>query len=143
MSNLPLVLLAAPVITLMIKSGIDVIRQPDWPNLNEGQPPVSSKGATPGPGADASSVPADYRTRVLVISMAVSQVLLAVLALASYHVQVITRLASGYPVWCWWVASYLLSRDRARKVLGERVVVFGVLYALIQAALFACFLPPA
>ncbi|KAM0331354.1 hypothetical protein ACHAQA_003026 [Verticillium albo-atrum] len=79
LSNLPLFLLAVPMLSIMIKSGLDLLQSPG--------------------GVGGSVRQLDLRTGVLVRSMAASQVLLAVLALSNYHVQVITRLASAYPVW--------------------------------------------
>lgn len=79
--------------------------------------------------------------------LAVPQCLLGILALTTYHVQIITRLSSGYPLWYWWLASNIV--DERPLKLGERsipmkvVVRWMVLYALIQAGFFAAFLPPA
>lgn len=61
------------------------------------------------------------------------------MATLNHHVQIITRISSGYPVWYWWVADRVVRRD----VWGKRVVVFTVMYAGIQGALFTSFLPPA
>lgn len=77
----------------------------------------------------------------LVRCMAVAQVLLTVLAFTSYHVQIITRISSGYPVWYWWLAANLM--DRKSKDPGNGIVMFMVMYASVQGALFASFLPPA
>jgi len=87
----------------------------------------------------------DGTRSALVISMAAAQVLLAVLAITTYHVQIITRIASGYAVWYWWTASCLLDNgaDGKRQGLGGRIVTFFVMYAAIQGVLFASFLPPA
>lgn len=134
---MPLFLLAVPVLALMVTSGMDVLRNPWWP---EAEPRRATGDSKEKPETRPSP---DRRTRTLIDSMAASQVLIAVLALSSYHVQIITRVASGYPVWCWWLAGCLRSGDRGTRKLGGRIVVFGVVYALVQAALFACFLPPA
>jgi phosphatidylinositol glycan class V len=64
-----------------------------------------------------------------------------VLAITSYHVQIINRLSSGYIAWYWWIASAILSEEK--KGLGLGVVGFFVMYAGIQGGLFASFLPPA
>ncbi len=74
-------------------------------------------------------------------STALSQLTLAVLATTSYHVQIITRISSGYPLWYFWLAAMLGSPKNAG--LGSKIVVFMVMYATIQGALFASFLPPA
>lgn len=73
--------------------------------------------------------------------MVFAQVLLVILAFTSYHVQIITRLSSGYPVWYWWVAACLKSPKT--RGMGSGLVVFVTMYASIQAVLFASFLPPA
>lgn len=81
----------------------------------------------------------EYRT--FVRTLAAGQTLLAVLAITHYHVQVITRLSSGYPVWYWWVAGCL--GDKKRQGWGAGIAMFMVIYAGIQGGLFASFLPPA
>jgi GPI mannosyltransferase 2 len=73
-------------------------------------------------------------------AMSAAQILLAVLAFTSYHVQIITRISSAYPVWYWWVARCL---GGERSALGKGIVKFMVMYALIQGVLYASFLPPA
>lgn len=83
----------------------------------------------------------DARLRLVVRSMAFVQALLAGLALINHHVQIITRLSSGYPAWYWWVAACL--RSPKTRQMGNGMVVFMVMYASIQAVLFASFLPPA
>lgn len=78
---------------------------------------------------------------LLVRSLAASQTLIAILAITNYHVQIINRLSSGYPVWYWWVARCLVgNKDQS---LGLVVAVFITMYAGIQGGLFASFLPPA
>ena len=102
------------------------------------------------------------RASRLLLSMALAQALLALLTLTTYHVQVVTRLSSAYPVWYMWLAAALCSEresedkdsaedERNRALvpgpLGRKyawgIVKYMVLYASIQGALFACFLPPA
>jgi phosphatidylinositol glycan class V len=73
--------------------------------------------------------------------MAAAQVLIAVMTLMSYHVQIINRLSSGYPVWYWWLAGELIHPSKSS--FGSKFVAFMVVYASIQAVLFASFLPPA
>jgi len=68
--------------------------------------------------------------------------------LTSYHVQIITRLSSGYPVWYWWLACLTLEDEKihlfGRTWHSSRIVSSWMIgYALIQAGLFASFLPPA
>lgn len=80
--------------------------------------------------------------------LAVPQALLAVMALLSYHVQIITRLSSAYPLWYIWL--YSSTKVAERKEGNDRyftknqsIVRWMVIYAMVQAALFASFLPPA
>ncbi|KAK6222414.1 mannosyltransferase [Colletotrichum tabaci] len=131
-SNVPLFILAAPVLGLLIVSGWDVMSRPS----GLARSPTAERQATP---------PRNGATSPLVFSMATIQVLLAVLAITTYHVQIITRIASGYAVWYWWVAGCLLDdgADGKRRDLGNKIVTFSVMYAAIQGVLFASFLPPA
>ncbi|KAM3546459.1 hypothetical protein ARSEF1564_000734 [Beauveria bassiana] len=118
-NQIPLFLLAAPVLTLLIASGYEVLRRP----------------------AAAGFAPSSLDHRVLVQALAASQAIVALLALTSYHVQVISRLASGYAVWYWWIAACLM--DKSRRGVGRAAVIFMVMYGGIQAVLFSTFLPPA
>jgi GPI mannosyltransferase 2 len=72
--------------------------------------------------------------------LAVTQLSVAILTITNFHVQMVTRMASGYLVWYWWIARHLLDNKTA---IGSVVPVFMVMYASIQAALYASFLPPA
>jgi hypothetical protein len=79
--------------------------------------------------------------------LALPQIALAIAALTSYHVQIITRISSGYPVWYWWVASMMLG-ERAlpangSQKMGKLIIIWMVMYALVQGGLYASFLPPA
>jgi GPI mannosyltransferase 2 len=80
--------------------------------------------------------------------LAVPQVLLASMALLSYHVQIITRLSSAYPLWYIWLFSSMKGSGRKGAAEMDRIhpktlVKWMVMYAMVQAALFASFLPPA
>lgn len=85
----------------------------------------------------------------LLRSFAASQFLLALLAFTSYHVQIITRLSSAYPVWYWWLASKIVGRSSANgsseksRQWSVGLVRWMVVYAVVQGGLFASFLPPA
>ncbi|KAF4336425.1 GPI mannosyltransferase 2 [Fusarium beomiforme] len=121
-NQIPLFLLAAPMLTILIKSGTEVMREPSR-------------------GLRAMTAGTDEQCRLLVRTLAAVQILLAVLAITNYHVQIISRISSAYPVWYWWVASCLM--DKQRQKLGYSVVMFIAMYAMIQGGLFASFLPPA
>ncbi|RDA87818.1 hypothetical protein CP532_2992 [Ophiocordyceps camponoti-leonardi (nom. inval.)] len=122
LNQLPLFLLATPMLTILITSGLAVLRNP----LSV----LKSLKCRPQE---------DYRT--LVRALAAVQVLVAALAITNYHVQVISRLSSGFPVWYWWVADCIM--DRRKQTRGRAMVVFMIMYAGVQGGLFACFLPPA
>ena len=74
----------------------------------------------------------------LPLRLALPQLVLAILAITNYHVQIITRLSSGYPWVYIWLAGKICS-----SAGGAWEIKFFVLYGLIQAGLFASFLPPA
>ncbi|KAL2020396.1 hypothetical protein VTK56DRAFT_8439 [Thermocarpiscus australiensis] len=119
-SNLPLFLLATPMLTVLAMSGVELL-------MPDERLPYADK---PAQSARSSS---------LVRSAAAAQLLLAVLAVTTYHVQIVTRISSGYPVWYWWLARSLIRGDK----WATRIIMFMVIYASIQGALFASFLPPA
>ncbi|CAJ2505678.1 Uu.00g130720.m01.CDS01 [Anthostomella pinea] len=121
--NIPLFILAAPMLYLLGKSGLDILSKPDRLSTAVTNPRVLSN------------------TIALLRSMASAQLILTVLAITTYHIQIITRISSGYPILYWWIANCLTDSKIAR--FGGNVVVFMVMYAGIQGALFASFLPPA
>jgi phosphatidylinositol glycan class V len=81
--------------------------------------------------------------------LAIIQALLAVLAFTSYHVQIINRLSSGYPLWYWHLAAELISDLENSQSTNKGISISAVaiqammIYGLIQAVLFGSFLPPA
>ncbi|KAK0709649.1 GPI mannosyltransferase 2, partial [Lasiosphaeria miniovina] len=113
--NVPLFLLAAPMIVVLTRSGLDHEKTP------------------------ADALLHSARLTTLVRSAAAAQLVLAVLAVLMYHVQIITRISSSYPLWYWWLAGALMRGDKA----GSQTVMFMVTYAAVQGALFTSFLPPA
>lgn len=137
-SNLPLFILATPMLFILFRSGISALQ-----------------------GCSSSEISGDKRNREnievsspLRINQAIArrfatpQIVLAALTLTSYHVQIITRLSSGYPVWYWWLASLILE-DRKTSLMGRKwstafvISRWMVIYAIVQGGLFASFLPPA
>ncbi|KAL0640855.1 ER membrane glycoprotein subunit of the GPI transamidase complex-like protein [Maublancomyces gigas] len=123
--NIPLFLLAAPILVVMIVSGL-------W-----------GAGVGSTVGIQAASFERD-----IIRKLAFPQIVLALLAITSYHVQIITRLSSGYMVWYWWVACQMPAGGRVeeRKEGADwpkRVVRYMVVYGVVQGVLFAGFLPPA
>jgi phosphatidylinositol glycan class V len=139
LANLPLFLMAAPMLWLMLTSSVTVLRTFLQPQLR-GRP-VSRSSATDvtwtlSPGVHHAP------------ELALPQLVLAVAAATSFHVQIVNRIASGYPTWYSMVATWLVydqvefgnSRDQQRS---QWVVRGMVVYALAQGMLFANFLPPA
>ncbi|KAK4166648.1 GPI mannosyltransferase 2 [Cladorrhinum sp. PSN259] len=118
--NIPLFLLAAPMLAILVKSGVDQLTLAREPQQQQ----ETSESA---------------QLFALLQSTAAIQVILAVLAMTMYHVQIITRISSGYPLWYWWLAGRL---SRGEKT-ASHIVKFMVVYASIQGVLFASFLPPA
>lgn len=82
----------------------------------------------------------------MLFRLAVPQGLLAIMAIMSYHVQIVNRISSGYPVWYWYLVSIGMeclqdSRKNHRSLaLAAQAMVA---YALIQGVLYGSFLPPA
>ena len=132
-------------------------------------------GQTPGVDAAASikvsagTQPRRDRDRdmyfaVCVRRLALPQIFLAVLALTNFHVQIINRISSGYPVWYLVIALAIMKShgDRGHQtkrsqkstldlitaVLNRRktcqwIVRSMIMYAIIQGGLYASFMPPA
>jgi hypothetical protein len=137
--NIPLFVIAAPMLWLLLVSSGTVLCSPLKPLLH-GRP-VPQHGATSDPtetSATAHCVP----------ELALPQFVLAVAAFVSFHVQIVNRLASGYPTWYLMVATWLVddsaTSDYSRPQRQSRWIVRGMVsYALAQGMLFANFLPPA
>jgi phosphatidylinositol glycan class V len=131
-SNLPLFLLATPMLIVLCRSSLWALKIPFL-----GQQRQSANQS-------AWSKPTDS----LFIQLAVPQALLAIMAFTSYHVQIINRISSGYPVWYWYLASQVRDHFAGTKSaehgrIWTVAVQSMVLYGLIQAVLFGSFLPPA
>jgi GPI mannosyltransferase 2 len=87
--------------------------------------------------------------------LALLQLAIAVLAFTSFHVQIVNRISSGYPLWYIWLASRIVqvsssmkegARDEAqsRQYWQDQIMLRSmIVYAAIHAGLFASFLPPA
>ena len=82
----------------------------------------------------------------MLFRLAVTQGLLALMALTSYHVQIINRISSGYPLWYWFLVSSAMDslqdpreKSRTLSIAAQSMMA----YALIQGVLYGSFLPPA
>lgn len=92
---------------------------------------------------DATDEVANKQRDALLFRLALPQLALAVLALTSFHVQIITRISSGYPLWYLVLAREITDGDAKEIRIAKWTVRWMVMYALIQGVLFASFLPPA
>ncbi|KAL8701760.1 MAG: hypothetical protein Q9224_000353 [Gallowayella concinna] len=140
LSNAPLFMLATPMLLILILSADCLF------------PPNSSSSRLTGQRAKSSHTPIGEGWmspigKEVGQRLAVLQLLLAVLAFTSYHVQIVTRISSGYPLWYWWLASKIMNKKHISlagyNIPTKGVVGWMVTYALLQAGLFAAFLPPA
>lgn len=134
LSNVPLFLLAIPMLTLTLASSWAALRQ-----LVEKPSPAAQKKVPRLVLADKTG---------LTWRLAVPQALLGVLTLTNFHVQIITRISSGY------VLPYLLIGQLAEgsgqagtfgtsSNTAKLTIRWMIMYAIIQAGLYASFLPPA
>ena len=133
-SNLPLFLLAMPCLWMLL---------------------VSSAWACTYPASSIFTVPKNFSTvanldKDSLIRLAMPQVVLALAAFTSYHVQIINRLSSGYPLWYIWLASAIAEPAKQphdnliRRGGTPQLIVRSIaIYAIVQGGLFASFLPPA
>ncbi|KAL7775022.1 hypothetical protein CFE70_005938 [Pyrenophora teres f. teres 0-1] len=72
----------------------------------------------------------------------------AIMAVTSFHIQIVNRIASGYPMWYLVIAQWLVdsqSTDRTEKPSpkAQWIIRGFVVYSLVQGMLYANFLPPA
>ncbi|KAL9046439.1 MAG: hypothetical protein Q9214_000726 [Letrouitia sp. 1 TL-2023] len=135
LSNFPLFLLAIPMLLILLSSGLWATR-PRLAIFDR----INSLSST-----DQSSI--GLLDGEIVRRLAVPQILLAALALTFYHVQIINRISSAYPVWYWWIASQMIEKQGfwGMKALHSTDCITRcmLIYALVQGGLFSGFLPPA
>jgi phosphatidylinositol glycan class V len=137
--NVPLFLMAAPVLWLLLKSSVTVLRSCFQPPLRGRPVPQPS---TTADLRNSSSV--SYRFPEL----AFPQLVLAVAAITNFHVQIVNRIASGYPTWYTMIAEWIVdgnqpSSDFSPRRQSQWIFRGIVMYAMVQGMLFANFLPPA
>ncbi|KAG9697388.1 DUF409 domain protein, partial [Aureobasidium melanogenum] len=147
-SNIPLFLLALPMLCVLTGTGFVA------PTLNL-EPPRS-------PQLENSR-----HKSVYILCLALPQVLLAFLALTTFHVQIVNRIATGYPIWYIVLAAAFVSpnmvgrvdktvrqdnqpsvvatlKHQLSKQSTQQLVFRGMLvYSIIQGGLYASFMPPA
>ncbi|KAL4999689.1 GPI mannosyltransferase 2 [Aspergillus recurvatus] len=134
-SNIPLFLLASPMLLILFLSCFWALRAGVPNSLS-----ISAKAGhlmSPSPSAQ------------LLIQLAMAQLVLAAMALTNYHVQIINRISSGYPLWYWYLANQAMETpgrcSSAGRYSSQFMVILQamVIYALVQGVLFGSFLPPA
>ncbi|GAD94438.1 DUF409 domain protein [Paecilomyces variotii No. 5] len=132
LSNLPLFCLAAPMLAVLILSSAWSFR-------------TFFRASEKGTANEGNGHQESIKHRVL-LQLAIPQALLAVAALTTYHVQIINRISSGYPLWYWYIAAHVLETCKSHKPENRAytTAIQGMaMYGLIQAVLFGSFLPPA
>lgn len=135
-SNLPLFTLAAPTLWLLFTSSVTLLRSCGGDLLCT--TPVSGIRVTQDAGSAICKLP----------ELALPQLFLAISAVTTFHVQIVNRIASGYPVWYLMVATWVvdLQVTSSMKNGSSRAQWFVrgmIVYSLVQGVLYANFLPPA
>ena len=140
-NNIPLFLLALPMLAVLSTTALTVLLEPqDFLAAVDGRSKLRSEAE----GKLFAHVAA---------RLAVPQILLAAMATTSFHVQIINRISSGCALWyavlAALVAGRCSSRGSQQGLLGllggrrEMMVRAMVGYAVVQGGLYAAFLPPA
>lgn len=144
LNNLPLFLLAAPMLVLMLYTAVVACTGPASPSASQEKDEAAQKLAF-----------AEWQVYKHVMPrLGVQQLILALMAATSFHVQIVNRISSGYPVLYIVLASAIHSSSESitfakvvqtstlRKCL-QWIVRGMVMYAIVQGGLYASFLPPA
>ncbi|KAF1809689.1 hypothetical protein P152DRAFT_422598 [Eremomyces bilateralis CBS 781.70] len=157
--NLPLFVMVAPALCLLIQSSMAAIRG----ELVFERSPISrekigkesrSGGASDGVKKARKDDDEGQEIQKMVLArLAIPQLLLAVTAIMSYHVQIVLRLCSGYPLWYMavalavqgrWQLTLMVPFTTWRMVVPPKaIVMWMIIYAGVQAGLYGAFLPPA
>ena len=131
LSNLPLFVLAVPMLAILCASSFSAL-----------DPSSPIQSLLPIPTANVLK------------RLGILQLVLASIVFTTANVQIITRIASGYPLLYIWIAQQIQSEQHAsvtgpksKTKTGTRyaqlITTWMVMYALIQGGLYASFLPPA
>lgn len=115
--------------------------------------PQNLLSAINGPSKAVSESERKLFTHVC-FQLAVPQILLALMATTSFHVQIINRISSGCALWYIVLAVLVADCDDSRGpqrqgllrlLRGRKEVLVRVIigYAVVQGGLYATFLPPA
>lgn len=139
-NNIPLFLLAAPMLAMLFLAALAVLLEPQTLLSSVDS---ASKASPEGEGRLFTH---------MCVQLAIPQIILAAMAVTSFHVQIINRISSGCALW--YIVLAILVADHSRGpqqgllgMLGgknrERLVRVMVAYAIVQGGLYAAFLPPA
>ncbi|KAK6438192.1 ER membrane glycoprotein subunit of the GPI transamidase complex-like protein [Oleoguttula sp. CCFEE 5521] len=158
LSNAPLFLLATPMLAILFSTACTALH-----HGHVGAEPTRMHTQQIGSRDDDEDMYEAARFVHVMRRLALPQMLLVGLAFSSFHVQIVNRISSGYPLWYAMLAmavhgeadpsagkNYTVGRYALFSRLGkwsgvaaQWTVRVMVLYAVVQAALFASFLPPA
>lgn len=138
-ANIPLFALATPMLVALISTSVMAIYSPRkllvrWHNAD---------------GANAASLETGLSYSILCFrSFALPQLVLVILALTSFHVQIVNRISSGYPIWLMMFAMVIvkprmIATEPTTSRCSQWVLRGMVTYAIVQGGLYASFLPPA
>lgn len=139
-NNIPLFLLAAPMLAILFVTALAVLLEP--------QELLASVAGTSKAGSEGER---KLFTHVCV-QLAIPQIILAAMAVTSFHVQIVNRISSGCALWYVVLAVLVVDHNQGPQqgllgMLGgknkERLVRIMVAYAIVQGGLYAAFLPPA
>lgn len=148
LSNLPLFALATPMILVLIGTAYATL---DRRQLVHVMDTISISKRPDSDSAQAQSKALFWNT---VPRLALPQLILAGLAITTFHVQIVNRISSGYPVWYLILAIAMHPEPGAGEVRGRSVISLcsryaewlvraSVMYAIVQGGLYASFMPPA
>jgi phosphatidylinositol glycan class V len=141
-NNIPLFLLAVPMLTVLFITALAVLHEPRTLLASIDDPAKSH--------AESSE---KLFTHVA-FQLAIPQIILAALAVTNFHVQIINRISSGCALWYVVLAILVADRESGGPQLGMLALLGGggrkqllvrvmVGYAIVQGGLYAAFSPPA
>jgi phosphatidylinositol glycan class V len=148
LSNLPLFALALPMIVVLVATSLVVL---DGRQHRQFLGLITADERDSSESKDVSLHDEDVFWDTM-RRFALPQAVLAILAVTSFHVQIINRISSGYPIW-YIVLAIAIHAPRTNKVhrgvMGSLLANAGwlvrasVMYAIVQGGLYASFMPPA
>nr|POE74714.1 gpi mannosyltransferase 2 [Quercus suber] len=158
LSNLPLFALAIPLGYIMLDSALSALFNVQAMTLTaRGQPRPTNASNTVREQYNPS-IAEDKVLQHVLPRFALPQLILVILAATNFHVQILNRISSGYPLWYFILAMEVCSAGETTRqkprILGtfvrlpfrlkpEVLVRTMIGYAMVQGGLYAAFLPPA